>query len=70
MSAKIFYRERRKVQDGEKKPRFRVMAVLDCKLKVYADHFRLSELEHIAQEANAELVLLRKGRKDKPADKK
>jgi hypothetical protein len=70
MSAKIFYRERRKVQDGEKKPRFRVAAVLDCNLKVYADHLRLSELEHIAEETGADLVLLRKGRREKAAGKK
>ena len=70
MSAKIFYRERRKVQDGEKKPRFRMVGVLDCNLKVYTDHLRLSELEHIAEEAGAQLVLLRKGRKEKPTDKK
>ena len=66
MAAKIFYRERRKVKDGEKKPRFRVVGVYDCNLKVYADHLRLSELEHLAEATGAELVLLRKGdRKDK-----
>lgn len=66
MAGKIFYRERRKVKDGEKKPRFRVVGVYDCNLKVYADHLRLSELEHIAEASQAELVLLRRGdRKDK-----
>jgi hypothetical protein len=70
MSGKIFYRERRKVKDGEKKPRFRIVAISECNLKVYSDHLRLSELEHIAKEANAELVLLRKGaKKDKTAKK-
>ena len=63
MYAKIFYRERRKVKDGEKKPRYRVAAVADCNLKVYADHLRMSELEQIAQETGAELVALRKGPK-------
>jgi hypothetical protein len=63
MPGKIFYRERRNVQDGEKKPRFRVVAVLDCNLKVYSDHLRLSELTHLAEETGAELVLLRKGSK-------
>lgn len=63
MSAKIFYRERRKVSDGEKKPRFRITAVSDCNLKVYLDHFRMSELEHLAEEVQAELVCLRKGAK-------
>ena len=61
MAGKIFYRERRKVKDGEKKPRFRVVGVLDCNLKIYTKHLRLSELENLAEEAQAELVLLRKG---------
>ena len=66
MSAKIFYRTRRKISDGEKKPRFRIVAVSDCNLKVYLDHFRMSELEHLAEEVQAELVGLRRGaKKDK-----
>jgi hypothetical protein len=56
---------RRKVSDGEKKPRFRIAAVSDCNLKVYLDHFRMSELEHLAEEVQAELVCLRKGGKKK-----
>ena len=63
MSGKIFYRERRKVKDGEKKPRYRVVAVADCNLKIYTDHLRLSELQHISEEVGAELVVLRKGPK-------
>lgn len=71
MPGKIFYRERRKVEDGEKKPRFRIVAVSDCNLKVYAKHLRLCELEHIAEATEAELILLRKGtKKDKVDDKK
>jgi len=69
MSGKIYYRERRKVADGEKKPRFRVVAVSGCDLKIYSDHLRLSELEHIAEETGAELIHLRKGSKH-PGDKK
>jgi len=67
MAGKIFYRERRKVSDGEKKPRFRVVGVADCNLKVYTDHLRFSELEHMAEAIGAELVGLRKGKR---ADKK
>lgn len=63
MAGKIFYRERRKIKDGEKKPRFRIVGVFDCKLKIYLDHFRMSELEHISKETGAELVLLPKGKK-------
>jgi hypothetical protein len=64
MSGTIFYRERRKVKDGEKKPRFRVVAVAGGNLKIYSDHIRMSELEHIAEVSGAELVLLRRGKKD------
>jgi hypothetical protein len=68
MAGKIFYRERRKVKDGEKKPRYRAVAASDCNLKIYADHLRLSELQHIAEEVGAELIHLRKGiKKDKAA---
>jgi hypothetical protein len=65
MSGTIFYRERRKVKDGEKKPRFRVVAVANANLKIYADHLRMSELEHIAEVSGVVLVQLRKGKKSK-----
>lgn len=64
MSGTIFYRERRKVKDGEKKPRFRVVAVAGGNLKIYSDHIRMSELEHIAEVSGAELILLRRGKKE------
>jgi len=63
MSGTIFYRERRKVKDGEKKPRFRVVAVAGGNLKIYSDHLRMSELENIAEVSGAELVMLRQGKK-------
>jgi hypothetical protein len=69
MPGKIFYRERRKAMEGEKKPRFRVAAVADCNLKVYSSHLRMSELEHIAEACGADLVLLRRGEKKEPAEK-
>lgn len=69
MAGKIFYRERRKVADGEKKPRFRIVAVSDCNLKVYSDHLRLCEMEHIAEETGADLICLRKGSKKDKTDK-
>ena len=68
MPGKIFYRERRKVVDGDRKPRFRIVAAYDSDLKVYADHLRLSELEHISEETGAELILLRKGIKKEKTD--
>ena len=69
MSGKIFYRQRRKVEDGEKKPRFRAVAVADCNVKIYSDHLRMSELEHIAEECGADLILLRQGKKKEAAAK-
>ncbi|MCG8643778.1 MAG: hypothetical protein MI862_28915 [Desulfobacterales bacterium] len=66
MTGKIFYRERRKIKDGEKKPRFRIVGAFDCKLKIYMDHFRMSELEHLSRETGAELIRLETGpKKDK-----
>lgn len=70
MSGKIFYRERRKAKKGEKKPRFRVVAVSECNLKIYASHLRLSELKHIGEELHAELIPLKKGSKKDKAHKK
>lgn len=70
MPGKIFYRERRKVGTGEKKPRFRVVGVAGVDLKVFAKHLRKSELDHMAEEVGAELVPLRLGARhgDPPAE--
>lgn len=61
MSGKIFYRERRKIEEGEKKPRFRVVAVSGVELDFFAQHLRQSELKAIAKEVGAELVALEGG---------
>ena len=61
MSGQIFYRERQKVKDGSKTPRYRIAAVSGLNLKVYADHFRLGELEQMAQIIGADLVKLKGG---------
>ena len=58
MAGKIYYRERVKVGEGEKKPRFRLVAVADINLKVYGKHLRKRELEQIAKDLGAELILL------------
>ena len=65
MAGKIFYRERNKLQDGAKTPRFRVVAVSGVELKVFANHLRKSELSQIARETGAELVELERGPKHK-----
>ncbi|BBO75961.1 hypothetical protein DSCW_33780 [Desulfosarcina widdelii] len=61
MSGQIFYRERQKVKDGSKTPRFRIAAVAGVDLKVYADHLRRGELEQIADAVGADLVELKGG---------
>jgi uncharacterized membrane protein len=63
MAGKIFYRERGKVGKGEKKARFRLVAIAGLDMKVYGKHLRKSELEQIAKAVGAELVLLKGGGK-------
>jgi hypothetical protein len=58
MSTKIIVRERRKVQEGEKKPRFRVLGVSGNGLKIYTKHIRKQELDQIAKATGAEVVYL------------
>jgi len=58
MPGKIFFRERRKVDEGEKKPRYNIVAVADVNLKIHAKHLRKGELEQIAEAIGAELVQL------------
>lgn len=65
MSAKIFYRERRKAKEGSHTPRFRVVAVSGADLKVYGSHLRRKELEQIAKSTKAELILLKRDKKSK-----
>ncbi len=65
MAGKIFYRERVKVSKGEKKPRFRMVAVANINMKIYVEHLRKSELEQIAKTVGAELILLKEDKKGK-----
>ena len=69
MAGKIFYREREKVKEGKKQPRFRMVAVADVNLKIYGKHLRKSELEQIANAVGAELILLSRGEKKYKEDK-
>jgi len=63
MSGKIFYRERSKMVDGSKQPRYILVAVSDLNLKVYGQHLRMCEMKHIAESVGAELVALPRGPK-------
>ncbi len=64
MAGKIFYRERRKVSEGEKKPRFKLVAVSGADVRFYGDHLRKKELEQVAEAIGAELILLTHGGKE------
>ena len=70
MSTKVFVRERRKVEKGEKKPRFRVVGVSggDLKLKVF--HIRKKELDQISKESGADVVYLDAGKGQKDGGEK
>ncbi len=63
MTGKIFYRERRKLVDGSKQPRYILVAVSGVDLKVYGQHLRMSELKQISESVGAELVSLERGPK-------
>ena len=65
MASKIFVRERRKVEKGEKKPRFRVLGVSGTDLKIYAKHIRKKELDQLAQAVGAEVVYIKVEKKAK-----
>jgi hypothetical protein len=65
MKSKIFVRERRKVEKGEKKPRFRVLGVSGSDIKIYVKHIRKQELEQLAQSTGAEIVYIQIDKKEK-----
>jgi len=65
MATKIFVRERRKVEKGEKKPRFRIVGVSGSDLKVYVKHARKKELEQIKKETGSEIIYLEGGKGQK-----
>ncbi|MGE0087284.1 MAG: hypothetical protein AB7S75_22995 [Desulfococcaceae bacterium] len=61
MSSTVFVRERRKIEKGEKKPRYRVVGVSGGDLKIYVNHIRKKELEQICNATGAKLVFLDAG---------
>jgi len=68
MSTKIFVRERRKVEKGERKPRYRVLGVSGGDIKIYTKHIRKQELDQIARATGAEVVYLEIEKKEKAGD--
>ena len=67
MSATIFVRERRKVEQGEKRPRFRVVGVSGGDVKIYVNHMRKKELDQLAEATGAKVVFLKAGKEEKSA---
>ena len=65
MVQKIFVRERRKIEKGEKKPRFRVLGVSGGDLKIYTKHIRKKELDQLAKAVGAEVVYIEVEKKEK-----
>jgi hypothetical protein len=61
MSATIFVRKRRKIEKGEKKPRFRVVGVSGGDVKLYVEHIRKKELDQISAATGAQVVYLEAG---------
>jgi len=65
MEPAIFVRERRKVEKGERKPRFRICGVSGLNLKVYASHMRKMELDEMAGYLGAKVIVLHSGKEEK-----
>ncbi len=63
MAGKIFYRERSKMVDGSKNPRYIVVAAIGTELKVFGKHLRMCEMKQIAEATGADLVALGRGPK-------
>ena len=56
ITMKIYVRERQKVGEGVRQPKYRVIAVTGGQVQIQATHFRKMELEVIAKEIGAEIV--------------
>ncbi|MCX5780365.1 MAG: hypothetical protein NTV45_06015 [Firmicutes bacterium] len=65
---KIFVRERRKIGEGEKQPRFAVVGVAGTDLNIFTRHIRKMEIEEIAKMIGAEVVILTAGQDEESAE--
>lgn len=63
MAGIISYRARSKEKEGSKSLSYRIVAVNDTNLKIYADCFRKTELEQIAASTGAMLAAMEHGEK-------
>ena len=66
MATKIFVRERRKIEKGEKKTRFQVVGISGSDVKIYSKYIRKNEIEQIDKETNAEVIYLQSAKGRKP----
>ena len=55
---KLYVRERQKVGEGVKQPKYRIVAITGGEIQVVATHFRKSEIEAIAKDVGAEVIFL------------
>ncbi len=55
---KVFVRERRRSEDGDKKPRYRVVGVDGGELTIKVKRIRKCELKQIAEHTGAEIIYL------------
>ncbi|WP_027721700.1 hypothetical protein [Maridesulfovibrio zosterae] len=55
---KVFVRERVKAAEGDKKPRFRIVAIDGGALTIKVKRIRKCELDQIAEHTGAEIVYL------------
>ncbi len=64
----LFVRERRKVEKGEKKPRFAFVGSVGTDLRIKVKHIRKNEIEQIASMIGAEVVYLKAGKHEEDDD--
>jgi TRAP-type uncharacterized transport system substrate-binding protein len=65
MAGIIFYRERTKIGEGKKMPRYALVAVSGIDLTFHVTHVRKQELDQIAAAVKAKLVELKADKKKK-----
>lgn len=64
MAAKIFIRERRQIEKGEKKPRYSIVATVGTDLEFLVKHIRKGEIDQIAASIGAEVIYLKTGKNE------
>ncbi len=57
---KVFVRERNRADEGQKRPRYRVVGVQGGDLKIYVKRIRKCELDELAEQTGAEIVYLKR----------